>query len=196
MQKQKKVYITFIFLINITIVFSDSLSDYSQIETIFFPSIEGSNQERELVTYIENFCIENSLQYKKTKIDETNSLNLEINLNNDNKNNQEIIIIANLNSRMKEQIFYDNSISIQIMLDLIKYFKDKKNEKNITFLFSGANTREFDYNFYGLRSFMFSRNDFDNSFVVFLDILSVNEIIKITGTTYKKPIPLILIKKM
>ncbi len=193
---KKKIVVALFFLINIISLFSDDFNNYNYIKSISYPSIEGSVHERELISYLESFCRDQNLPYKISNIENTRSVNFEINLFNENKNSDNIIVITTLNSRVKEQVFYDNSISIQIMLDLIKNFKDKNNNKNITFLFSGANTREFDYNFYGLRSFISTRTDFDNSFVVFLDIISANEKIKFTGTITKKPIPLILIKKM
>lgn len=174
------------------------IEKYSSIKDNFFPNDEGDKNEKKLIDYIENFVKYNKLNFTKKKIEGdnyiTNSYNIEILINSSVKTDEEIIIITPLNSPIIEQEYQDNSLTIKTTLNLIKFCKEQKFNKNIVFLFSGANSREKDIEFPGLKSYLDNKANFSKSIVLVLDILSNKEKVKFTGSINRKPIPLIFLK--
>src|SRR4030042_342031 len=94
--------------------------------------------------YFSFFICSFNLNYKITKIDNhkeivTNSYNIEIQLKGSGKENDQIVFFCPLNSPIINQLYYDNSLAIQTVLDLIKKLNNISFKKDIIFLFSGAN---------------------------------------------------------
>ncbi|MCK4798723.1 MAG: hypothetical protein KAT05_15200 [Spirochaetes bacterium] len=173
--------------------------DYELIKEFFSPRDEASQNEKRLIRYIEKFCNYYKLKYKKTKIDNekdivTNSYNIEIFLKGSSKQKEQLIIICPLNTPIINQQNYDNSISIQILLNLIKLCKKMPFKKDIVFLFSGANEGE-KSKYYGIKFFLQNSENLSKSFVTILDILSNKTKILFSGSINKKPIPSIILNK-
>ena len=172
--------------------------DYLTLKEKFFPNDEGDVKEWNLIKYLEDFALSRNLKYSKKKIESdnyvTNSYNVEIFLEGTKKTNDEIIIVIPLNSFVYQQNYYDNSLTIEVTLKLIEYFRLKKTKKNLIFLFSGANRRENDNKFLGLSSYLNSKINFGKSVVVLLDVLSSKKNIKFSGSSNRRPVPLTFIK--
>ena len=173
-------------------LFSDDfqyLGTYDLIKEFYFPRDEGTINEEKLIEYIENFCKEHDLFLTKTKINDedniiTNSYNLEITIKGTNKGKN--IIIAHLNSQIINHQYIDNSLSILIILELIKKCKNLRLEKDLVFLISGSNKNEKkQYN--GINYFI-KNNNLDHSLVTAIDLLSNKSRIKFSGNKKKKVI--------
>jgi len=148
------------------------IDDYSVIQRLYFPVDEGVENEDKLINYLEKYLKSNNVAYSILGISDSDyaskSKNIEITFKSKIKTDEEIIIVCSLDSPIIKQEYYDNSISIQIALKLIKLFKDKANSKNITFLFTGANEKEIHNEFWGLKKYFNDKEDFSKSFVIFL----------------------------
>ena len=175
--------------------------DYSSIKDNFFPNEEGSENEKKLIKYIESFLKFHKLSYTKTKIEgnlyTTNSYNIEVVVNDDIKKDEDILIICPLNSYLYQNNFMDNSLTIKIMLNLIKVTQTMNLNKRVVFLFSGANRRdkrEGEGDFLGFKNYINNRANFSRSLVILLDLLSNKEKMKFSGSFNKKPIPLLFLK--
>ena len=131
------LFYTIFFFISALIVNADEnfieFENYSSIKDNFYPNDEGDKNEKKLVNYIEEFLEFHNVNYKKRKIENdtyiTNSYNIEITLESSKKSEEEIIVICPLNPLIYQQEYQDNSLTIQIMLNLIKSFKSEKNNK-------------------------------------------------------------------
>jgi len=173
--------------------------DYNQLYNDFLIRDEGSENEQRLVVYIENFCRTYNLNYKTTKIDNqkdivTNSYNVEILMKGNSKENDQIVFLCPLNSPIINQIYYDNSLAVQVILDLIKKLNNISFKKDIIFLFSGANEGEFDkYN--GIKYFLENRENISKTLFVVIDILSNKNKIRFSGSNEKNSISLEILKK-
>ncbi|HOV15337.1 MAG TPA: hypothetical protein PK771_13710, partial [Spirochaetota bacterium] len=198
-------FIFIIFIIFFTLNFNlhseenfTEFENYSSFKDNFFPNDEGDENELKLINYIEKFMNFYKISYSKKKIEgdlyTTNSYNIEIILNSQSTTEEEIIVICPLNSAIYQQEFQDNSLTIKIMLNLIKLSKGFNFNKKVIFLFSGANRRENDYEFWGLRNYINNKINFNKSIVLFLDILSNKEKIKFSGSINRKPLPLTFLK--
>ncbi len=192
--------ILFLFFIVLNINSEDDfrIYDYQVLTDKFFPRDEGSSNEEKLIRYIENFCNYNKINYSTKKIDDreeiiTNSYNIEIYFKGSNNNNEQLIFVCPLNSSIINRTFFDNSISVQIMLELVKLCKNNTFEKNIIFLFSGANEREVS-NFDGINFFLKKGENFNKSLVTVINILNNQGIIFFSGSSIRKPIPFDLLK--
>ncbi|MBN2544536.1 MAG: hypothetical protein JXB50_01985 [Spirochaetes bacterium] len=173
--------------------------DFNLLYNDFLIRDEGSLNEKRLIDYLEKFCQIYNLNYTITKIDNqkdivTNSYNIEIILKGSSKENDQIVFFCPLNSPIINQSFYDNSLSIQVMLDLIKKLNNISFKKDVIFLFSGANEGEYDkYN--GIKYFLENRENVSKTLIVVVDILSNKNKIRFSGSNEKNSIPLELLKK-
>ena len=180
---------------------SDDLNaslDYKTISDKFYPRDEGSENEKNLIDYIKDFCESNQITYKLKKIDDeknyiTNSYNLEVYFKGSSKIKEQLIVVCPLNSYINNQEFYDNSISVKIMLDLMLLVKMMPFKKDIIFLFTGANERD-NSNFDGVKYFLSDLDNANRSLAIVIDILSNKTKILLTGSSNRKPIPLVLLK--
>jgi hypothetical protein len=167
--------------------------DYSVLRNLYSPADEGSENEKKFINYIENVCKSMNLNCIESKIENedmvSSSKNIEIRINAEKKTEDEIIIICSLDSPIIRQEHFDNSISQQIMFNLIKIFKNKPLTKNLVFLFSGANERENPGDYFGLQTYISKKKDLSHTFIIVLDVLSNKSKIRFTGSINKKPIP-------
>ncbi len=173
------------------------IDDYKTLKKLFFPRDENSQKERELIEYIKQFCDNNGLNYRIDKIDNrqdiiTNSYNIEINLNGNNRGR--LIVLCPLNSELINQENYDNSISLQIVFDLILKCSNHIFNKNITFLFSGANTAD-KTGYYGAKYFLENSDDLSKSFVTVIDLLDFKSGIRFSGSINGRAMPAVILKK-
>jgi hypothetical protein len=191
---KKKIAIFCVLFMSILQIFPDVTEDYSMIRDNFYPCDESSINETKLLIFLENFCIKEGIKsFSKVKIEDeneiTNSYNFEIRIEGKKKTDQDIVVLCPLNSQIIKQELYDNSLSINIMLDLIDRCIKDNNDKNIVFLFSGANGREKNYEFYGLKNYISQKKDFKKSYFLILDLFSIDSNIRFTGSINKKPVP-------
>ena len=196
------IFVLIIFVTNS--LFPDEISfpdyDYSKMRNMFFPCDEGSDNEKKLINYLEAYCKSNSItDYKIDKIEDekiiTNSVNFTISIHPEKRTDQNIIFFCPLNSQIIYQDFHDNSLSINIMLNLLHKVKDAKIKSNLIFVFSGANGRYGNYDFYGLNKYVSTGLKPDRSFFVIIDIFSEKESIRFSGSYNKKTIPAEILNK-
>ena len=193
----KKKLFFFSFLIFSLFLYSQDY-DYSQIKDNFSPRDEGSANELRLIRYIEGFCRNNDIEYKTEKVDNekdiiTNSFNIEINIKGNSPEHEKFIVICPLNTAILFQDNFDNSISVKIVLDLIKLCKELTFKKDLIFLFSGANERETP-DYLGVKYFLQKNDELGKSFVTVIDILSNKNDIHFSGSVSGKPVPLDILK--
>lgn len=201
MKRSPVIYvILFLFFIalNINSVDDFNLYDLHELSEKFFPRDEGSIKEEKLIRYIEDFCNYYKINYIIKKIDDreeiiTNSYNIEIHFKGTNINEEQLVFACPLNSSIINRTFYDNTISIQIMLELIKMCKSNVFNKNIIFLFSGANERE-SSNFDGINFFLKKTENLNKSLVTVINILNDQHRVYFSGSSIRKPIPYEILK--
>lgn len=198
--KSYKIHFIFIIFFICNLCFSQPdysviFDNYYSLRNNFFPNDENSENEKKLIKYLEFVCKTYNLKYSITKIEDdknvTNSFNFEISIESNIKTDENIIFISPLNSIILYQDYYDNSLGLKTMLDLIKKCKERNLKKNISFVFSGANSRENNYEFYGLKKLLESKKNMSKSIIIVLDILSSQEKIKFSGSINRKQIPLL-----
>lgn len=173
--------------------------NYDEISRNFFPRDEGSLNEKKLVKYIENFCNFNNIKYKTTLINDnekiiTNSYNIEVYLKSNDINEEQLIIICPLDNLIINRKNYDNSISIHIMLELIKKCKDIPLKKDLIFLFSGSNETD-DNKYNGINFFLKKSVNLNKSIVTVINILNNKNKFVFSGSSNGKPIPYKLLKQ-
>jgi hypothetical protein len=191
-----KRFLIFLFISISSLTFSDESEDFdlSLMNSGYFPCDEGSANEKKLTDLITVFCAKNDLtDVVITGIEDedeiTNSVNIEVRLKADATTDQDLIVFCPLNSQIIRQKYHDVSLSIDIMLKLIVLCKKQKLSKNIIFLFSGANGRDNNLEFYGLKKFISSRPNFNHSFFMVIDLFNEDSPIKFSGSFNKKPLP-------
>jgi len=197
----KKVLILIIILLPFIIIPQENenlISGYEYIKYMYFPRDEGTENEKKLINYLEQHCTKNNLEYKINPINDekdiiTNSYNFEIYLKGSGKKQEQLIIVCPINSAIIKQEFHDNSISIQILLDLINKCNGIDFKKDIIFLFTGSIESE-NSNYYGIKYFFENNENTENSFVTVINLLSNKEKIQFSGSINNKPIPLKLLK--
>lgn len=166
-------------------------NDYNLLREFFYPIREGTKNERKLFYYIENFCKSNNLVYKKTPIKNdyivTNSFNLEIYIKGSGKKQENIVVICPIESPIIKQNYLDNSISIDITLNLILSLKKIPLQKNLIFLFSGGNEKN--KNKLGIETFLLNNDNLTNSVGIIVDILSYKSQLYFSGSVNKTTIP-------
>lgn len=167
--------------------------DYSFLYSLYHPCEEGSDNEKKLINYIETVCVDNNLSYQIKDISFENeyvsySKNIEIEINN-NSDKEYVVFICPLNSIAINQKVIDNSLSIQVTLELILKINEMKNNlnKNYLFLFSGA--IGYDDAYLGFNKFLESSERYKNSVVNIIDVLSINNVIKFKGSMNNRKIP-------
>ncbi|MBP7553570.1 MAG: hypothetical protein KA885_09085, partial [Spirochaetes bacterium] len=154
--------------------------DYSFLYSLYHPCEEGSDNEKKLINYIETVCVDNNLNYQIKDISFENeyvsySKNIEIEINN-SSDKEYVVFICPLNSIAINQKVIDNSLSIQVTLELILKIHEMKNNlnKNYLFLFSGA--IGYDDAYLGFNKFLESSERYKNSVVNIIDVLSINNV--------------------
>lgn len=200
----KKYLIVLSLLCLIFFIFSEEkkdpfYDDYGLLKEFYSPRDEGTLNERRLLKYIENFCSYYGVEYKRKKIDNekdiiTNSYNLEVYLKGSSTGKEQLVIVCPLNTMIMNQIDYDNSLTIKIVLDLIKQCNNIPFEKDLIFLFSGANEGEKPL-FNGIKYYLETGENLNKSFVTIIDILSNKSKIRFSGSSNKMPIPLQILKQ-
>ncbi len=201
----KKILFVIIVLFLLIIIFNPktlncfTLYNYKELNDAFFPRDEGSLNEKRLVKYIENFCNSYDLKYKTNKINDneniiTNSFNIEIYLKSNNIDEEQLVIVCPLNNAIINRKNYDNSLSIQIMLELIKKCKEIPFKKDLIFLFSGSNERE-NSNYDGINFFIKKSENLNKSFVTVINLLNNKNKIIFSGSSNRKPIPHEILKR-
>lgn len=196
----KKLLVFLSFFIYISSIFSTEPDkrnfhkDYSFLYSLYHPCEEGSDNERKLINYIETVCIENNLKYQLKDISFENeyvsySKNIEIEIKN-NSDKEYVVFICPLNSIAINQKIIDNSLSIQVTLELLLKINEIKNSlnKNYLFLFSGAVGYDDDA-YLGFQKFLESSEYYKNSVVNIIDVLSINNVIKFKGSMNNRRIP-------
>jgi len=196
----KKLLFFLSFFIYISSIFSTEpdkrnfYKDYSFLYSLYHPCEEGSDNERKLINYIETVCIENNLKYQLKDISFENeyvsySKNIEIEIKN-NSDKEYVVFICPLNSITINQKIIDNSLSVQVTLELLLKINEMKNSlnKNYLFLFSGAVGYDDDA-YLGFQKFLESSEYYKNSIVNIIDVLSINNVIKFKGSMNNRRIP-------
>ncbi|HQB61927.1 MAG TPA: hypothetical protein PK899_09755, partial [Spirochaetota bacterium] len=196
----KKILLLFSFFLYIFSIFSnepDKINfhkDYSFLYSLYHPCDEGSNNEKKLINYVKTVCEENNLNYQIKDISFENeyvsySKNIEIEIN-DNPDQERVVFICPLNSISINQKTLDNSLSIQVALELMLKINETKDSfnKNYLFLFSGAVGYDDDA-YLGFQKFLEDSERYKNSVVNIIDVLSINNAIKFKGSMNNRKIP-------
>lgn len=197
-----KKYIYYLFVILLSFYSFSESNDFKKdslfLYNLFYPRDEGSKNQEKFINYITDYLKLLNIDYKIYNIEiepefYTNSQIIEINFKAKNPTKDNIIILTSLNTPIINNNYFDNSISIEIMLNLIEFYSKVYLKKNITFAFIGSIGKE-DFPMYGLNNFLDKIENYSNSLVTFIDILNINSPVYFTGSINKKPIPRILIK--
>ena len=194
--------ILFILFMLFSVTISSNEKDYRDIRELFFPADEGTKREAALVKYIESFCVEQGIRFKTKKIESTqtvitSSVNVELSFDPETEPDASpetepdaspdaspIILFINLNPLLRRGLFHDNSVSISAGLMIASRLNREGVSVPIRIVFSGCNgvrTR-------GLRGISdYLKNSEDkNQTVVFLNVLSSADKLKLTGSYRKR----------
>lgn len=196
----KKKYLSILFLFLIFYSFSDNnyKKDARFFYEIFYPVDEGTKNQEKLINYIIDYFKKNNVNYSVYDIIEegefsTNSKSIEVFLKAKNDTKDTIVILTSLNTPIINNRYFDNSISIELILNLIEIYSKTELKKNLLFGFIGAIGKE-NWNKYGFIKFLDSFDKSSNSIITFIDILSINRPVYFTGSRNQKPLPAILVK--
>ncbi|HOJ64439.1 MAG TPA: hypothetical protein PLE45_08455 [Spirochaetota bacterium] len=195
----KKCFLLLFFLLIYCYIFSQDnyKKDAKFLYEMFYPADEGSNNQERLINYILTYLKNINVPYNIYDIEiepefYTRSKNIEVFLKAKENTDETIVILTSLNTPIIDNKYFDNSISIEITLNLIDFFSKIDLKKNILFGFIGSIGKD-DYPKYGFtRLLNLSENPY-NYIVTFIDILTIDSNVYFTGSMNKKPLPSILV---
>lgn len=164
----------------------------------FFPLDEGSEKQEDFLVYLEKFCLDRGLKYKRSKIEgddySSNSYNFRIDIKGKGASGEKCVFIFPLNSIYINQELVDFSFSLQVGLELIDEALNYTFDKDLVFLFSGANGREGEEAL-GLVNYLEEAGiDRGQSFVNLVDIGNLPSRITFTGSLNERPVPALVLK--
>lgn len=163
----------------------------------FFSLGEGSEKQAAFIDYLESFCRSRGLNYRLAPVQgesyTSSSFNFQIDIKGRGASGEKSVFIFPLNSIYIDQKLTDLSLSLQVALDLIDECLNYTFERDLVFLFSGANGREGE-EMLGLKSFLNENSKaLERSFVNIVDIGALPGEITFTGSLNDRPIPALVL---